>query len=242
MENGQIPTNVGSYRFVVTVSINEADRHLYVLPNGECTVEFSFDFEIQKKVIEVPNFSFDNTELVYNGNCQAVDFECSVNSEFITVTEAYYRLEGEAYVAMGENEIPLHAGSYKVVVTASINDELNCEFSNREMSVEASFEYAINKSVIDLSAMGYVGNAVSSGMYRPDFKKYLDDFQKSAVSGYEYLVRRGDDGRWYGVSDDVAQEPGQYEFRHPMVITDTTNFIFSDGTTETVYVFSLEMK
>ena len=242
MESGQVPTNAGNYRFVVTVSINEGVRHLYVLPNGENTAEFSFDFEIQKKIIDVPEFSFDNTELVYNGNNQAVDFDCSVNSEVITITEAYYRLEGEAFVAMGENEIPLHAGSYKLVVTASINDELNCVFSNREMSVEASFEFAINKSVIDLSAMGYVGNSVSSGMYRPDFLNSLDDFQKSAVSGYEYLVRRGDDNRWQVVSDDVAQEPGQYEFRRTMIIIDTTNFIFSDGTTETVYVFSLEMK
>ena len=242
MESSQVPINAGNYRFVVTVSINEGVRHLYVLPNGENTAEFSFDFEIQKKIIDVPEFSFDNTELVYNGNNQAVDFDCSVISEFITITEAYYRLEGEAYVAMGENEIPLHAGSYKLVVTASINDELNCAFSNGEMRAEASFEFVINKSVIELSAMGYVGNSVSSGAYRPDFKNYLDDFQKSAVSGYEQLVRRGDDNGWSGVSDGVAQEPGQYEFRYTVRITDTDNFIFSDLTTETVYVFSLEMK
>ena len=90
--------------------------------------------------------------------------------------------------------------------------------------------------------MGYEGDAVSSGAYKPDFKNYLDDFQKSAVSGYEQLVRRGDDNGWSGVSDGVAQEPGQYEFRYTVRITDTDNFIFSDLTTETVYVFSLEMK
>ena len=243
VENGQIPTNAGSYRFVVTVSINEADRRLYVLPNGESTVDFSFDFEIQKKALAVPEISFDNTELVYNGNNQEVDFDCSVNSEFITITEAYYRLEGEAYVAMGENETPLHAGSYKLVVTASINDELNCAFSNGQMSVEDSFEFVINKSIIDLTDMGYVGDAVSSGEYRPYFDNKLNDLQKSVlIFDFEILVRQGDDGGLYMVQDGVAREPGKYEFRQSVTITDTDNFIFSDDTTKTQYVFSLEIK
>ena len=346
MENGQIPTNVGSYRFVVTVSINEADQQLYVFPNGECTMEFIFDFEILEKVIEVPtvsfegnnktviynknaqgvrytvenapaelveistsyykldsesqfvimetgvlptnvgsykfvatielkdvdNYSFSNEEtsmeywfeyeiqtnvvelpevnfenanaaLVYDGKGHTVDFDCSVDSEFFTITEAYYRLEGEAYVAMGENEIPLHAGSYKLVVTASINDELNCAFSNGEFRVEDSFEFVINKSVIELSAMGYVGNSVSSGIDRPYFKNNLDDFKKSAlIFEFETVVRQSDDGGLSMVPDGVAREPGKYEFKQSITIKDTTNFIFSDGTTETVYVFSLEMK
>ena len=147
MQSGQAPTNAGSYRFVVTVSINEADRDLYVLPNGENTVTFSFDFEIQKKVIDISSFGFaEDVEFNFDGSAHTLDFH-GYGNEFINygVIE-YYKpnSDGPGLTSIDE-PVPVYRGYYTCRIWLSIKPEYsaNCVFSDGKTTTIIQGTYSI---------------------------------------------------------------------------------------------------
>lgn len=152
MGEGELPTAAGKYKSVVTVAVSDAVNIAF--DNGDASVDYSFEFEIQTRVLEVPEISFTSEpEVVYSGTEQPVEFINSAPSEFITVTAVYLRLIDGEFVPMAQNEKPLHTGEYKLTVTALVNDP-NCVLADGEMSVTATFDYEITKYKIYISEIG----------------------------------------------------------------------------------------
>ena len=150
MESGQIPTNAGSYRLVVTVSIKEANQQLYVLPNGENTVEYSFDFEIQKKVIDLSTFGFaKDVEFNFDGSAHMLDFH-GYGNEFINygVIEYYMPNPDGVGLTMIDEPVPVYLGDYTCRIWLSIKPEHseNCVFSDGKTTTMLQGTYSIVKT------------------------------------------------------------------------------------------------
>ena len=64
LENGALPKNAGAYKFIVTISIEDAAN--YVFASGNSSEDFSFAFEIEKQVIDLnPYFSYYSNRVDY---------------------------------------------------------------------------------------------------------------------------------------------------------------------------------
>ena len=59
-----VPIDVGSYKFVVTVTIKDLTH--YVFSNGEASKDFSFEYEINPCEINVDGLEFDCLEFTYD--------------------------------------------------------------------------------------------------------------------------------------------------------------------------------
>ena len=244
MESGQIPTNVGSYRFVVTVSINEESELLYVFPNGESHMEFPFDFEIQKKVIEVPQFKFDGNEtaIPYDENKHTVVFTSTELPEVVALTTTYFKWDGEKYEAMNADELPVNTGTYKFVVRVSINDTSNYIFSGEQNVVESVFGFKIEKAKLNTPMFTLPTDEIilySGNPYRVDYSWTEDSGLITVSKAYYHLVA----GKYEPMDEgEYPTDAGSYKFVITASVNEPEYYIFSNNQTvvEGTYVFKIE--
>jgi hypothetical protein len=160
MPEGDIPINVGSYKFDITIKVADEYAKNYILSLSGSGQTYSCNFEIKRAVLETPEISFDDkyADLTYNGEGQDVEFDYTAHSEHITVSTKYYKLVGNEYVALGEDELPEVVGSYKTEVEITVNDVENYIFANGQHTVNASFEFNIDTLVLEVPQISFEGN------------------------------------------------------------------------------------
>ena len=156
MDENVYPTEVGTYRAVIEVSVADGYKSNYTLSNGNEVYTITKQFEIIKIELENPIVTFTTTtsEWEYTENAQEITYTSSnCDSNFVTVSTAYYKYTASGYVAM--NSVPIDVGSYKFVVTVSIKDVklTHYIFASGETSKDFSFEFEIFQKTIDVSGV-----------------------------------------------------------------------------------------
>ena len=239
----EIPTNVGYYRFVVTVSIKDENKAIYMLPNGDDSAQFSFDFEIQKKEVKVPLVSFTTTEktIVYDGKAHNVVYTPTEFSEYVTVTAAYSKWDGEKYAAMEANKIPTAVGQYKFVVTVSLKDSQNYEFTNLKTSVEYLYAFEIQTRVIDVPEFKFDGNNATI-IY--DKNSHAVSYTPAELSQFVTITTtysKWNTDKYVPMSaNEIPTTVGKYEFVVSAKINDN-NCIFANNEVEVKATFEFDI-
>ena len=226
---GEVPTTVGSYKTEVEITVNDAEN--YVFANGEVTVGGSFESEITPCVLEKPEISFagNSATVVYNTSEQEVEFSHTADTELITVSGAYFRLDGDEYVALGEGNAPVGIGRYRFVVSAIIIDTLNYIFSDATVYTEEFFDFEITHLIIEIPTFNFTGERalVYDGIEHPAvFECSVDSEFIDLADSYKRYQN--------GVEIDMDAEytypihVGSYECVVTVTINDP-NCIFADG-------------
>ena len=154
MGDGEYPTDVGSYRASVDIGIAEEYKNNYVFSGGATIQTIVKQFEIVKKTIESPSVEFtSDSKWEYTGNSQEINYTCNADTSLVTTSALYYRYTAGEYTAMQSGEIPTNVGSYRVIVTATLNDVTRYVFANGENSETFSFEFDIFAQTIDVSGI-----------------------------------------------------------------------------------------
>ena len=145
MAENELPTEIGSYRYAMMVSIAKEHEGNYTLSGGEASQIISVDFDIQKKNIELPKVTFTSeSEMLYTGEYQEIAFTCTADEALVTVSKTYFKMDSSSkYVNMGDGELPTDKGAYRCVVTVSVKDAQHTAFSNDESSAEFFFDFLI---------------------------------------------------------------------------------------------------
>ena len=231
----EAPSAVGNYKCIITANVKDTFAENYMI-NNAAELTFTINFEIYKKELDTPKVSIKNSApLVYNGNEQEPELEISSISSLMTVNKEYYRYTAGSYELMSEG-LPTAAGSYKCVLTVTINDTENYTFSNGEMKLEYSVEFTIDKKVIDISGVNFSGK----DEYKPGYgyKEIvlvgLDEINRF-VSYYDaevYIYVPG--GGLQKPTDEYLTDKGSYVCRFVMTLKDSSNYVFSNGTNEAV--------
>ena len=156
MDENVYPTEVGTYRAVIEVSVADDYKNNYTLSNGNEVYTITKQFEIIKIELENPIVTFTTTtsEWEYTENAQEITYTSSnCDSNFVTVSTAYYKYTASGYVAI--SSVPKDVGSYKFVVTVSIKDVklTHYIFASGETSKDFSFEFEIFQKTIDVSGV-----------------------------------------------------------------------------------------
>lgn len=154
MGENELPTEVGSYMFTVTVSILDSFKKNYALMNGEMSQEYSVSFQIRQRSVALPSVTFNSeSETVYTGSPYSIVFDCDADTSLMNVGAAYYKYDSGKYVAMNAGAVPTNAGLYRLVVTVSIDDPSRYAFSNGDTSEEFTFDFEIKTQRINVSVI-----------------------------------------------------------------------------------------
>lgn len=241
MEKNDIPCEVGFYRFVITISIDDKYVKNYSFQSGETSITYNVDFEIKKMTLDTPTVKFEGnyTESEYNGEEQPIQFTCNANADFVTVTSAYFCLEGEEYLPMEEGQIPTNAGSYSLVVTLTIKDATKYTFANGEATIVDYYNFKITKCKIYVSEFGiresfdynnvdntlkysYTGNEMHEHVFQ-----ILDQEKHGQYINYKVesrFVYNPTSKQWRAVTKNEVIEPGIYKARYTITIKDSNNY------------------
>lgn len=107
MENGQIPTNAGMYKLVVTVAVKDFEH--YAFSSGETAREFSFEFDIAPQTLDVSRVALSYTSSPYNGTNQ---IPTVINlPAYVTASAKFYSRTGSTQIF----EI-VNAGKYRAEI------------------------------------------------------------------------------------------------------------------------------
>ena len=157
------PTDVGSYRASVEISIADAYKENYVMPGTAAVQTLVKQFDIVRKQLDIPAVTFTGavTEWDYTGVAQSIPYQCDADASLMTVSTLYYKYSAGEYIAMKAGEIPTDAGSYNFVVAVAVKDATRYVFTNEEESNEASFEFAIKPQGIAVSGIAASYETVS---------------------------------------------------------------------------------
>ena len=227
MEDGELPTNVGTYKYEIAISILDEYRKNYVLQSGENESTFTVNVTINPKTIALPDVTFrSEPERTYDGSEQAVQFDRVGALDGATESTAYYALVNGGYV----ESIPVNAGSYRYVVTYAVEDEENYVFSNGRTVHEYVFEFVILPIVItvnidDLTLEGTLFEYREEG-YRPD-----------VIGIPEHIVattKMYRDSEWEMEEIEKAVSTGQYKIVVSLAV-ENSNYQLSGENTHTLY-------
>lgn len=154
MAENELPTEVGSYRASIDVSIADEYKHRYEFEDKNEVQTIVKQFDILKRKVEAPNVEFTSeSKTVYNGDVKQIKYTATGNLELITVSTAYFKYVSGEYIVMKNGELPVNKGLYKFVVTLSVSDSNSCVFDSGENSKQFSFEFEIVPATIDISGI-----------------------------------------------------------------------------------------
>ena len=128
LENGDLPTNAGSYKFTVTVAINDTQHNVFM--SGESSVAYSFEFEIKKKIIDINAILGEGAEYEYTGNDLRMkpieDLDPEIK-KYLTVNDLRVDLDsgGEWYETYSVSD----RGHYRIYYYISVTDRENVALS-----------------------------------------------------------------------------------------------------------------
>lgn len=233
MEANALPTEIGSYKCVISISIAEEYERNYFFVNGKTDDELSFRYEIKKKTLTEPQVTFNGDGTVeYSGNKHEIGYSSTADSNLMTVSTAYFKQDGNEYIPLGDGEAPIGAGKYKFVVTVSAKDTDYWEFSNGESSVAFAFEFEIEKKVINVKAL-------FDNTTHPTYSANNMDLAKKAYDDLDAEIKQYFDctvwyvAEWNGMSweqtSNVAVYPGYYCAQYTLTVRDRENVILSNG-------------
>ena len=230
MEDGELPTNVGTYKYEIAISILDEYRKNYVLQSGENESTFTVNVTINPKTIALPDVTFlSESKITYDGSERAVQFTRDGALDGVTENAAYYALVNGGYV----ESVPVNAGSYRYVVTYAVEDEENYVFSNGQTVHEYVYEFVILPIVItvDIDALTLEGTLF----------EYREEGYRPAVNGIpEHLVPTT---KMYPVSEwemereieiERAFSTGQYKIVVSLAV-ENSNYQLSGENTHTLY-------
>ena len=230
MEDGELPTNVGTYKYEIAISILDEYRKNYVLQSGENESTFTVNVTINPKTIALPDVTFSSeSKITYDGSEQAVQFTRVGALDGATESTAYYALVNGDYKRM--ESIPVNAGSYRYVVTYAVEDEENYVFSNGQTVHEYVFEFVILPIVItvnngDLTLEGTSFEYREDG-YRPAVNG-IPDHLVSTTKMYPVTVWETED------PIDKAVSMGQYKIEVSLAV-ENSNYQLSGENIHTLY-------
>ena len=154
MDEGEKMIEVGLYRIIITMTVKDRYINNYVFSNGTGSMTYTTNFEICRQSVATPEVEFGGlSESTYSGNPHQIEYTCDADTESVTLTSAYYRKDGTRYVLLGDGALPVDAGIYKFVVTATLKDEDSSVFTSGNMAEEYSFEFEIKKLRIDFESL-----------------------------------------------------------------------------------------
>ncbi len=172
---------VDAGRYTVTLSLTDATKTIW---SDGSTDDVKIVFTIAKAQVEIP--AADRQKRVYTGYYQSYEIPYS----------EYYKVE---------NDVKIDAGRY--VVTASLNDTKNYEWSNGSVQ-DLNYIFAINKAQVKIPEA---------------------DRSKFVYTGEEQTYKLATDTS-YTIENNVQTMPGKYEVL--VSLLDTKNYEWSNGTTE----------
>jgi len=244
MPAGETPIDAGSYKFEITITVAEEYAKNYDLSLSGDSQTFTCIFNITRAVLDTPEISFagNGAENMYSGEEQRVEFSYTGQSNHVTASRRYYKLVGNEYVALGENESPTVVGIYKTQVEISVNDAKNYVFANGEVTVGGSFESEITTCVLEMPQISFAGNSTTV-VYNTEEQEieftHTADTELITVSG-AYFRLDGDEYVALG-EGNAPVGIGKYRFVVRAIIIDTLNYVFSDATVYTEDFFDFEI-
>ena len=157
MEAGELPRAAGYYRFTVTISIAEEYKANCVLRGDASTQTIVKQFEIKKQEVALPTIDFASpVEREYTGVREEIQYTCTADTTLTSIRRVYYKYTAGEYVAMPNDVIPTDVGTYRCVVTVTINDMTSYVFENDEVVKEASFDFQIKPQTIEVDGIGLI--------------------------------------------------------------------------------------
>ena len=230
MEDGELPTNVGTYKYEIAISILDEYRKNYVLQSGENESTFTVNVTINPKTIALPDVTFlSESKITYDGSERAVQFTRDGALDGVTENAAYYALVNGGYV----ESVPVNAGSYRYVVTYAIEDEENYVFSNGQMVHEYVFEFVINPKTVALPDVTFSSEPERTYDGSEQEVQFTRDGALDGVTenaAYYALVNGG-------YVESVPVNAGSYRYVVTYAVEDEENYVFSNGQTVHEYVY-----
>lgn len=152
----ELPTEIGSYRAAIDVSIADEYKHIYEFEDKSEAQTIVKQFDILKKELEIPTVEFTSEpQITYNGEGKQINYTSNADLELVTVSTAYFKYVSGEYVIMPSGELPVNVGSYKCVLTISLSNTDNYVFENGENNKQFSFEFEIVPMTIDVSGLTF---------------------------------------------------------------------------------------
>ena len=231
MGDGALPTSAGFYRCVIELSIKGADANNYILQSGEAKSQISFDFEIEKKEVDLSLVKFESyTDIIYSGLQYAPKLNYSVYSNLMTTeNERFYQLESNGEYALISSK-PSAVGSYRYVITARVLDEENYVLSGDVASTDLICDYEIGiPPSINVSALVELGATPVTYKYNgedflPEIKLIVEErIADTLGENKDSVLVRYCNKKTYVVVNEIS-DVGEY-----VVLLVSANVLF-DGT------------
>ena len=134
MGENEVPINIGLYKCVVTVSVNDSNC---ILENGQMNVENSFEFEIYKHIIDVSKLGFNQTfdeNTIVEYVCDGSDYrEKALESLSYYETQKFIKWEVTVIAHLVETEWQriddaIWKDTYKVIYKIQVLNSSSCVF------------------------------------------------------------------------------------------------------------------
>lgn len=154
MESGKLPTDVGSYRIAMIMTVSDSYNRNYCFNDGGRTMTVTGSMEIRRKSIAVPEVVFDgDPRPTYSGTAPVIEFSHTADPALVSTSTAYMKAVSGEYVAMADGELPINKGFYRLVVTVSIRDAARYVFDSEQTSAQYLFDFEILPMTIDVSGI-----------------------------------------------------------------------------------------
>lgn len=232
------PTEIGSYRFEITITIADEYANNYTLPSGKITQILSVDFEIRK---EIALYFTSDPPSTYTGEGKAVTYTYSDVEAEPTATVRYFRYdEIDGYVALADGHLPTDAGTYRAVVTVTIDDSVPYYFANAQKTAEFSTELVIEKLKIDVTdAFREVPTYQYANM---DLQTRSFEIFNESVGGRlncsVIWLTENQNGDWYIPDYSVAVNAGYYSVQYHLTPKNSNNVVLVDNGIENNYAIA----
>lgn len=219
LENGA-PIDVGSYKLVVTATICNAAQHVF--SNGDSKKEFTFEFDVVPKTIDVSGITLNRSEAIYNEADQSPTLQ-GVPPHVNAVLRFY---SGSTMMPV---DSVINAGEYRCEVI------LEAESSNYALSSDRpfSFDYVILPMVINVDNITFeeLSFSYDGNPHLPEIKD-LDHVQMKGNLYSVYLI--GDE-----IHVEEAVKAGKYRYDY-WLVPESPNYVLSGQTRELSVDFEIK--